>query len=629
MTGGETRLPSLDRALYALFSGLADSDRHLRDRRRYRGANLAISFELYLARVYGLALGVAVVAFWVTVGVGLTLPAETVAALVGSLEMLSPVGTGGAPELPRSAVATGLGVLGAGLSGRMTVAGGRQYLSWRARARRADIERTLPSAVRYLRTLSDGSDDPREMLGKVAANEEAYGETAVAFRRVLNKAALSGSLGEALGLQARDTPSREGLAPFLLKFREHADQGPQELATYLRMEGRTLGRRRSRARDRASDFLELVAELFVVLLVLPALLVIVVTVMSVLSPGLSAPVVTPLGRTTWRGVVVYASVAFVLAVGASTVGVIEALRPAGLSMRQYDRPSRVRAVVATTSTNPASAALTLTPVGVAVGVAGLAVGQRPGVATLLGYGSYGLCVGVVAVRRGRLDDAKDRELADFVHAVSGHVSLGRPFPSAVEAVAREVDLGPLDEHVADLAFTANLASTPADGVEARTAALDRFVDAVGTPLARQAMGLVTGALSVGSDADEVFEALQTEVGRLHHEKQALRSSMQVYVAVGWTTALLIVGVVVAVDAYVLSGFAQLGTVAATTGGVVIEPGAVQPKRDGYRFYLVCQATMLACGWFAGTASGSRYEALLHSGALVLVGHAVFAGAGIL
>jgi archaellum biogenesis protein FlaJ (TadC family) len=629
MTGGGTRLPSLDRALYALFSGLADSDRHLRDRRRYRGANLSVSFELYLARVYGLAVGVAGFAFCVTVGVGFTLPTETVAALIGLLEGLSPVATGWAPELPRSAVATGLGVLGAALGGWGTITGGRQYLSWRSRARRADIERTLPSAVRYLRTLADGSDDPREMLEKVAANEEAYGETAVAFRRVLNKAALSGGLGKALGLQARDTPSREGLAPFLLKFREHADQGPQELANYLRMEGRTLGRRRSRARDRAGDFLELVAELFVVLLVLPALLVIVVTVMSVLSPGLSAPVVTPLGTTTWRGVVVYASAGFVLAVGVSTAALVEALRPAGLSMRQYDQPSHVRGLVATSSTNPASAALTLTPVGGAVGVAGLALAQRPGVAVLLGYGVYGLCVGVVAVRRGRLDDAKDRELADFVHAVSGHVSLGRPFPSAVEAVAREVDLGPLDEHVSDLAFTANLAGTPADGVEARTAALDRFVEGVGTPLARQAMGLVTGALSVGSDADEVFEALQTEVGRLHHEKQALRSSMQVYVAVGWTTALLIVGVVAAVDAYVLSGFAQLGTVSATTGGVAIDPGAVQPERDGYRFYLVCQATMLACGWFAGTASGSRYEALLHSGALVLVAHGVFAGAGIL
>jgi archaellum biogenesis protein FlaJ (TadC family) len=630
--GGRTHagggVPALDRALYALFSGLADSDRHARDRRRYRGANLAVSFELYLARVYGIAVAASLLAFATTVAVGLQLPAETVAAAVAVGKSLLPVAAGPVPDLPRRYVATAGGVVAAAACGWGTLTAGRQYLALRARARRDDIQRTLPSAVRYLRTLADGSDDPREMLSKVAENEEAYGETAVAFRRVLNKAALSGSLGEALGLLARDTPSREALAPFLLKFREHAEQGPEELATYLRMEGRTLGRRRARARERASDFLELVAELFVVLLVLPALLVIVVTVMSVLSPGLSAPIATPVGTTTWRAVVVQASVGFVLVVGAATSALVEALRPAGLSMRQYRRPAGVGALLWTTATNPTSGALTLAPFGLAATVVGLAAGTRPGVAVLLGYGLYGVGVGLVGVRRARRDDAKDRELADFVHAVAGHVSLGRPFPAAVEAVAEEVDLGPLNEHVADLAFTANLAGAPNEGVEARAAALEQFVEGVGTPLARQAMGLVTGALSVGSDADEVFEALQTEVGRLHHEKQALRSSMQVYVAVGWTTALLVVGVVVAVDAYVLAGFAQLGSVGASTGGLVIDPGAVQPDREGYRFYLVCQATMLACGWFAGTASGSRYEALLHSGALVLVAHLVFAGAGI-
>ena len=39
--------------------------------------------------------------------------------------------------------------------------------------------------------------------------------------------------------------------------------------------------------------------------------------------------------------------------------------------------------------------------------------------------------------------------------------------------------------------------------------------------------------------------------------------------------------------------------------------------------------MLACGWFAGTASRGRYEALLHSAALVVVCYAVFAGAGMI
>lgn len=42
-----------DRALYALFARHADADRHVRDRRRYRGTDLRASFAVYLARVYG------------------------------------------------------------------------------------------------------------------------------------------------------------------------------------------------------------------------------------------------------------------------------------------------------------------------------------------------------------------------------------------------------------------------------------------------------------------------------------------------------------------------------------------------------------------------------------------------
>jgi len=216
------------------------------------------------------------------------------------------------------------------------------------------------------------------------------------------------------------------------------------------------------------------------------------------------------------------------------------------------------------------------------------------------------------VRRARLDDAKDREIQDFVHAVSGHVSLGRPFGDAVERVARDVDLGPLNGDVADLSF--NLGMTTHDD-DVRAAALDRFVERVDTQLAAQTVGLVSGALDAGSDADAAFEALQAEVGRLYHEKRALRSRLLVYVAVGWTTAVLVVGITVAVNLSVLDSFAQLSSVsnAASTGGLTIDPTAVDIERDRYRFYLVTQATMLACGWFAGAASRGRYDALLHSG----------------
>jgi len=40
-------------------------------------------------------------------------------------------------------------------------------------------------------------------------------------------------------------------------------------------------------------------------------------------------------------------------------------------------------------------------------------------------------------------------------------------------------------------------------------------------------------------------------------------------------------------------------------------------------------TLLASGWFAGTASRGRYEALLHSGLLVGICYAVFTAGGLL
>jgi hypothetical protein len=60
---------------------------------------------------------------------------------------------------------------------------GGRYLAWAANARRTNIERTLPGAVRYLTALSSGRD-VQAILTKVADHESAYGETGVAFRRV-------------------------------------------------------------------------------------------------------------------------------------------------------------------------------------------------------------------------------------------------------------------------------------------------------------------------------------------------------------------------------------------------------------------------------------------------------------
>jgi len=208
------------------------------------------------------------------------------------------------------------------------------------------------------------------------------------------------------------------------------------------------------------------------------------------------------------------------------------------------------------------------------------------------------------------------------------VALGRPFPDAVQRVADDVQLGALADDVEALAFTLSLSDSPTTAADnRRAAALNQFVDRVGTPMAEQTIGLVVGALDAGSDAEDVFEILQKEVGQLYFQRKKLRSALLVYVAVGWTTALLVVGITVAVNVYVLSEFAQLSTVASTQS-VAFDPGVIKPARERYRFYAVTQATMLACGWFAGTASRGVYEALLHSGGLVLVAYVVFAGVGL-
>ena len=630
-------LGAFDRAAYALFASRADSRRHERDRRAYRGTNLTVAFDLYLARVYAFSWLLAVLAGGAIVAIGLVLPPTMIeSAAAGLLDRLAGVGTGAiggstadALDISRRNATALAGLVGAlaaaGVHWSVVYAGGR-YLRWLTAARRSNIGRTLPSAVRYLNVLASGSDGRRAMLRRVA-DTDAYGETAVALRKALNTAAMTGNVDEGLRRVARDTPAQDTLAPFLLKFREHAEQGSDALREYLAMESRMLRHQQDRDRRRAQGFLELLAELFVVLLVLPALLVIVLTVMSIVSPELSAPVETPLGPVTLRALAVYGSAAFILVVGLGTAGLVGRLRPPDQHVT-YHRPASTVGTLRTATTNPASASVAFAPIGVAALVASVLLGVDVVISLLVGYVGYAIPVGLVAVRRARLDDAKDHELKDVVHAVSGHVNLGRPFSAAVEHVARDVDLGPLNGDVADLSMNLHLTTPTADAeTDLRTAALDRFVDRVGTPMAEQTVGLVIGALDAGSDTGVVFETLQSEVGRLYHEKRALRSGMLVYVAVGWTTALLVVGISVATSANVFAGFDRLSTMSELSG-VAVDPGAVDLARDQYRVYVTTQATMLAAGWFAGVASRGQYEALLHSGSLVAVCHIVFAGMGL-
>lgn len=610
----------VDRVAYAVFSGRADARQHERDRRTYRGTLLTTSFEVFLARVYGVAWVAGLVAAglsYVVVTGSAGTPVGTVSGVVGSV---LPVWV---PVVSVTVLEWGLAIACGVVVRRGVVSGGRQYLRWRARARRTGIERTLPGAARYLEALATGTLSDREMLRRVAAQEESYGETARSFRKVLMVTSLTGSLGTGLRRVARDTPAQEALAPFLLKFREHTEQGTDALEGYLQLESRMLGRRQDRQRQAAQGFLEVVAELFVVLLVLPTLLVIILTVLGTLSPGLSRPVVTPVGRVSLRAVLVYGSGGLVLVVGGLAAWLVHSMRPANVAADRYER-SRGFGILRGAFSNPADAIVVFVPVGVAVAVVAASVGVRWANVGLLGYAAWGVPVGVVAVWRARFDDAKDREIKDFVHAVSGHVNLGRPLPAAVDRVAADVDLGALNADVATLAFGLSVTNR---GEDVQSAALEGFVDRVGTPLAEQTVGLLTGALAVGSETGTVLDSLQAEVGRLYHARKAFRANLLVYAAVGWTTALLVIGVLVAVNLYVLGSFDRLADVSVSMNGFVLQADAVDPARDRYRFYLVGQATMLASGWFAGYASRGRYEALLHSGALVAVAYVVFSVVG--
>ena len=632
-TGG---VAAVDRALYALFARHAGDRRHAADRKRYRGTALTTGFETYLAWTYGISWLVAVGVVIPVCLVAISGVPSTAAAVDAWLADLSLAGYQRAFferfVSAASASPVWIAVVVAGLAGacakRATVELSGAYLRWLTAARRTDIERTLPSTVRYLELLASGSDSPRAMVAKTTATD-TYGGTGTSLRKALNAARLTGSLDEGLRRVARDTPSRELLAPFLLKFRKHAAMGDEALATYLRTESRMLAHRQDRARKRARRFLELLTELFVAVLVLPALLVIGATALTVVIPEFLSPVATPVGVVPTRAVVLYGSVLFLVAIGVAGAVAVGTLRPPNQRAR-YDAPGSVRGVAASVGSNPASAALIAAPPAVVLAI-GLAIAGYTLVnVVLLAYAAFAIPVGAVAARRTRIDDAKDRELADFVHAVSGHVAHDRPFPDAVAAVTRDVDLGVLNEHVADLAFA--LRSTTATGdpqspTDVRAAAIDRFVERVGTPLAAGTLGLVPGALDAGSDADAVFETLRIEVGQLYSEQRALRSSMHPYVAVGWAAAVLVAGVVAVVNTQVIDA-ARLAELGAATD-LVADPETVHPELERFRLYVVTQATMLASGWFAGTAARGWYAALLHSGVLVLLCYVVFALGGLL
>lgn len=611
---GDGRPSLVDRILTGAFGRHATEERHATMRKRYRATARDSRFPLFLSRVYA--------ASWLAVLLGAGLAVTVAGHVPQSVESAIVDGVAAIPFVPRAAVGRAITpafVIATGaISREATFRGADALLERRATRRRRRIERSLPRTVRFMHVLASGTTDVPTLLSHVANRERAFGETARAFDRILGTRDVVGSVDGAIRVVARDTPSRRTLAPFLSTLRSRAREGPEAIGRFLHLESRMLARRDAQRTETAKRYLGSVLRLFVVLLVLPVVAAIGVAVATGIGGWTAAPA-TEVARWIREHVVLSpASAIVVLALGALTTGLVYLLRPPGYRWSRYRTSTTLRELLATSHRNPANALVVLGPASALLALWSWTRGTAPTTAITVGYVAVALPVGIVDWRRARIDAAKDRHLPEFLHEVSHQVHLGRSFTEAVEHVAADQRLGPLDRDVADLAFDLRVA--PNDR-PIRAAALDRFVERVGTPLAERTVGMIAGALDAGSRTAAAFEALQSEAGRLYHEERAVRDEMPVVMAVGWAASLLVVGVVVAVNVAALGTTDPFGhstqAVAATGGG---GPPA---------FYLLTQATVLSSGWFAGVAGRGVYEGLLHSGALVLVTFLAFAATGLL
>ncbi|MFB6093969.1 MAG: hypothetical protein ABEJ77_03410 [Halanaeroarchaeum sp.] len=588
----------VDATIRTLFERHAAGARYATLRRRYRAVRRTGDFALFVSRLHAASWLVFVVAAGATAPAARAIPRSAVAGPT-AIVPLARTGPLLAEWLP---VLLGLTV---GVGARAaTVRVADRWLAATARRRRERIERTLPRAVRYLHVVASGTTDRRALIDRVADRERAFGETARAFARIRSTARVTGSVDAAIGLVARDTPSRETLAPFLLTMRSRAREGPTALTRFLHLESRMLARRGARRTGAARRYLGLVVRLFVALLVLPAVALVAVTIATGLEGRGPVPA-TDLALWIRSNVLLTpASAGIVLALGALASGLVVALRPPGLRWSRYRAAGSLSEMVRTVHVNPANASVLAVPGAVVVGL--LALGRRsPAVAASLAYASFAIPVGIVDWRRARIDAAKDGSLADFLHGVASQVHRGRSFAEAVENVAADADLGALGPDVADLAVDLVVATNDRP---VRGTALDRFARRVGTPLAERTVGMIAGALDAGSETPAAFEALQSEAGRLYHEERAVRDEVPIVLAVGWVGSLLVVGIVVAVN---------VAAIGSTVAGGSPRPWQA-PTGGTPTFFLLTQATMLASGWFAGVSGRGAYEALLHSGGLVLV-----------
>jgi flagellar protein FlaJ len=582
MSAGVPLLREIDRLMPASIDAFARSRWHRSLRRVYRSVPRGLPAAVYIGRIYVLSIAAAVLP---PVGVLVATP------------------LGWIPMAWETVLVT-LG-LSTGFAGTVLLVG---LMRPRVEAdiHRREVVRTLPGAVGHLRVLASGGEDPRGLFERAAA-VEAHGGTAAEFRRVLTVATLSGRLEEGITTVARVTAAQESLSPFLVNLRAHLAQGPEALRGFLALETRLLRHQQAALRRQTMGMLELIAELVMVLLVLPALVVVILTMLGPILPVTARAVMTPLGPRPMGMLIMWLAAGFVLTVGAVAGGMVATLRPQE-HVTQIDRPSGAMQTLAAAGVNPAAMSVVAGGPGVLVATGALILDGRAGLCLLLGFTAWAVPVGVVGWRRAREDDAKDDHLRDLVHAVAGYLDLGVPFADALDRITRESDLGPLRPDAARLAVDLRLRDGhPDHRGSTQEVALRRFSERVGTPLAARTMGVIATALAAGAEPHRIFERLQAEVGELYREKQALRAEMQVYAAVGWTTALLVLGIAVTATTQLFEELATLTSV----GGRTLE-GA------GYRVLLTTAATAIAAGWFAGMASRDRYAGLLHAGVLAAI-----------
>lgn len=588
-----------------------------RDRQRFAALDPAVDAETFFGWVRGLSLLVGLLSggavFWLLSRAAKSAQSviwSPLAAVADAFSVLSP---GSIAFL----VAAGSGIGMVGLV-RLGVSAGLEYL---LRRRRLQIERTLPGAVRYMHVIASGTTDPAALFESVAEEASIHGATAHSLRRILAVAGVTGSVESGIRQVARTTPSKDTLAPFLLSFLERTREGPDAVREFLRLESRLLASADERQHHRETRYLATVIRLFVGLLVLPVVLIVGVGALAVLLPDL-LPSVPAVEVPAVTGFLATAGSALILLLGGIAAALAASLRPSGHRWALPSPSQRPTEILKTCHRNPTNALFVAGPVALGLSLWLVWSGAALPDAAVFGYALLAIPVGLVDANRARRRAAIDRRLPDFVHAVGERLDAGIPFREAVTRVARRRTFGPLDPYVAGLVYDLEL--DVADGTRRR--ALRRFVGRIGTPLAGRTIGLAVGALDAGADTRSAFAALQTETGRLVHADQARRSRFPVVIAVGWTVAVLIVAIVVAVNAMVLDSAAPMHP--GPVSGVVVEATLGAGERRPL-FYLVTQAAMLASGWFAGVAGRGAYEGLLHSGALVTVTYLVFRMAGLL